>query len=259
MDLGLKGRKALICASSDGLGRACARALANEGCTLTMNGRNKRKLESAANEIANQYNVIINTVAADISTEIGRETLLEACPDPDILVNNNAGPSAKDFRQLSEDEIITGLNQNMLTPIAFIRSVIDKMVANGFGRIVNITSTSVYSPISGLDLSSGARAGLTAFVAGIARSVVASNVTINNLLPGPFLTVRLKSLAQKTAQNFDLSVEEILEKRRMENPARRFGQPEEFGHACAFLCSSHAGYITGQNLIIDGGAYNSAF
>lgn len=259
MDLGLKGRTAIICASSKGLGKACAFALANEGCNVIINGRNADSLHQTGNEIAQKTTAKIIEVVGDISTPQGQKTILEKCADPDILITNNHGPRLRDFRELDRTAILDGVIQNMVTPIELIKAVIDKMVRKKFGRIVNITSTSVYAPIAGLDLSSGARAGLTSFLAGIARTVVADNVTINNLLPGPFLTDRLEQNFIATAQKTRLSVEEVTRIRKQQNPAQRFGEPEEFGQACAFLCSAKSGFITGQNFIIDGGAYLSAF
>lgn len=259
MDLGLKGRTAIICASSKGLGKACAIALAHEGCDVIINGRHADSLHKTAEEIKVLTHATVIEVVGDISTPDGQLALFEKCPDPDILVNNNHGPAFRDFRELNRNAIIDGIIQNMVTPIELIKAVIDKMVAKKFGRIVNITSTSVYAPIAGLDLSSGARAGLTSFLAGIARTVVADNVTINNLLPGPFLTDRLKQSFNAASEKTGATVHDVMEKRKKENPAKRFGDPEEFGQACAFLCSDKSGFITGQNLIIDGGAYLSAF
>ncbi|MFQ0814440.1 3-oxoacyl-ACP reductase [Brucella anthropi] len=259
MDLGLKGRKAIVCASSKGLGRACAEALAEAGCDLVLNGRNEEALATAAEAIRKAYGVKVDAVAADISSPEGQADLISACPAPDILVNNNGGPAFKDFRLLDRDAILQGVTQNMVTPIELIKAVIDGMVERRFGRIVNITSTSVYAPIPGLDLSSGARAGLTAFLAGVARTVAASNVTINNILPGAFDTDRLRSGFAFAARKNGTTPETEAEKRASAIPARRIGQPKEFGQACAFLCSEHSGFITGQNLVIDGGAYQSAF
>ncbi|MHC5307260.1 SDR family oxidoreductase [Bartonella sp. LJL80] len=259
MDLGLKGRTAIVCASSKGLGKACALALAKEGCDVVINGRNSKTLHATATEIATATGVRVTTVAADVSTAEGQEALLNACPTPDILVNNNAGPPFRDFRQLDREAILAGVAQNMVTPIELIQSVLDGMVSRRFGRIVNITSTSVYAPIVGLDLSSGTRAGLTSFLAGIARTVVCHNVTINNILPGPFATDRLLQGFAASATKSDDKIEDLVNERKKQNPANRFGDPEEFGHACAFLCSEKSGFITGQNLIIDGGAYASAF
>ncbi len=259
MDLGLKGRKAIICASSRGLGRACAEALAEAGCEIVLNGRDEDILMEAAEAICSLHGTRVSTVAADVSTLEGQKALLAACPAPDILVNNNGGPPFRDFRFLDRDAILQGVTQNMVTPIELIKAVIDGMVERRFGRIINITSTSVYAPIPGLDLSSGARAGLTAFLAGVARTVAASNVTINNILPGAFDTDRLRSGFAFSAEKNGTTVEAETAKRAAAIPARRIGQPQEFGQACAFLCSQHAGFITGQNLVIDGGAYQSAF
>lgn len=259
MDLGLKGRKAIVCASSKGLGRACAEALAEAGCDLVLNGRNEEILAGTAKIIRQTFGVKVDAVVADVSTAGGQEKLLSACPAPDILVNNNGGPAFKDFRLLDRDAILQGVTQNMVTPIELIKAVIDGMVERRFGRIVNITSTSVYSPIPGLDLSSGARAGLTAFLAGVARTVAASNVTINNILPGAFDTDRLRSGFAFSAQKNGTTPGAEAAKRASAIPAGRIGQPKEFGQACAFLCSEHSGFITGQNLVIDGGAYQSAF
>nr|WP_282188520.1 SDR family oxidoreductase [Brucella tritici] len=257
--MGLKGRKAIVCASSKGLGRACAEALAEAGCDLILNGRNEEILAETAKTIRQTFGVKVDAVAADVSTAGGQEKLLSACPAPDILVNNNGGPAFKDFRLLDRDAILQGVTQNMVTPIELIKAVIDGMVERRFGRIVNITSTSVYAPIPGLDLSSGARAGLTAFLAGVARTVAASNVTINNILPGAFDTDRLRSGFAFSAQKNGTTPGAEAAKRASAIPAGRIGQPKEFGQACAFLCSEHSGFITGQNLVIDGGAYQSAF
>ncbi|MBC2886681.1 SDR family oxidoreductase [Ochrobactrum sp. CM-21-5] len=259
MKLGLEGRSAIICASSKGLGRACAEALAEAGCNIVLNGRNEETLAITATAIQSAYGVDVKTVAADVSTPEGQKEILSACPDPDILVNNNGGPPFRDFRLVDRDAILQGVTQNMVTPIELIKAVIDGMVARRFGRIVNITSTSVYAPIPGLDLSSGARAGLTSFIAGVARTVAASNVTINNILPGAFDTDRLRNGFSFSAQKNGTTPEAEAAKRAAAIPAGRIGQPHEFGQACAFLCSEHAGFITGQNLIIDGGAYQSAF
>jgi 3-oxoacyl-[acyl-carrier protein] reductase len=252
MDLGIRGRKAIVCASSQGLGRGCARALAEAGVALVINGRNRPLLEQTAEEIRRATGVEVTPVAADISTAEGQAAVLAACPAPDILINNNGGPPFRDFRALDRAALLAGISGNMLTPIELIQRVIDGMAARGFGRIVNITSLSVKMPLAGLDLSSGARAGLTAFLAGIARTVAASNVTINNLLPGSFDTARLRG----SLRPGDTAAEQ---KARDAIPAKRFGTPAEFGQTCAFLCSMHAGYITGQNILLDGGVYPGAF
>jgi len=258
MNLGIAGRKAIVCASSRGLGKACARALAGAGCEVVINGRDAKKLEATAAELAGVAGVKVIPVVADVSTPEGQKALLAACPNPDILVNNNGGPPFRDFRQLSRADMIDGVIANMVVAVELIQKVIDSMVERKFGRIVNITSGSVKMPLAGLDLSSGARAGLTAFLAGVARSVAASNVTINNILPGAFDTDRLRSNIKSNAQKIGTSEDEAAKARIASIPARRFGDPDEFGAACAFLCSTQAGYITGQNLLIDGGVFNGA-
>jgi 3-oxoacyl-[acyl-carrier protein] reductase len=259
MDLGIKGRNAIICASSKGLGRACAMALAEAGVNVTINGRDAKGLTNTADEIAIATGVKVTSVVADVGTPEGRAALLAACPAPDILVNNNSGPPLKDFRQLSHDELIAGANANMFTPIELIQQVIDGMIERKFGRIINITSSSVKAPLAGLDLSSGARAGLTAFLAGIARQVAHANVTINHIMPGAFDTDRLVAATTAQARMRGVSEEEISNTRRQSIPAKRFGDPKEFGQLCAFLASAQAGYITGQSILIDGGAVVSAF
>src|SRR6185503_1591619 len=259
MDLGIAGRKAIVCASSRGLGKACARALADAGCEVVINGRDQKTLMAAAAELSAIAGAKIIPVVADVATAEGQQALLAACPAPDILVNNNAGPPFKDFRELTRQAMIDGVIANMVVAVELIQKVIDPMAQRGFGRIVNITSSSVKAPLAGLDLSSGARAGLTAFLAGVARTVAEKNVTINNIQPGAFDTDRLRSNIKSTAQKTGKSEEEAAKARLAIIPARRFGQPDEFGAACAFLCSAQAGYITGQNLLIDGGMVNVAF
>ena len=259
MDLGIRGRKAIVCASSAGLGRGCAMALAEAGVSLVVNGRDVAALEATAKEIRNKTGVEVTAVAADISTREGQAQVLAACPRPDILINNNGGPPFKDFRELDRPAMLAGVTANMIAPIELIQKVIDSMAERGFGRIVNVTSMSVKLPIAGLDLSSGARAGLTAFVAGVARGVAHRNVTINNLLPGSFDTDRLAATSFSAAKAQGLSIEEIRAKRANDIPAGRFGTIEEFGVACAFLCGAQAGYITGQNLLLDGGAYPGTY
>jgi 3-oxoacyl-[acyl-carrier protein] reductase len=259
MDLGIHGRKAIVCASSQGLGLACARALAEAGVSVVINGRNRALLDRAAEEIRHASPVEVWPVAADVSTKAGQEALLAACPQPDILVNNNGGPPFRDYRELDRQAMLAGVTMNMVTPIELIQQVIDAMAARGFGRIVNITSISVKMPMAGLDLSSGARAGLTAFVAGVARGVADKNVTINNLLPGSFDTARLRSGFLATAKRQGTTESELARLSQEAIPAKRFGTPAEFGQTCAFLCSAHAGYITGQNILMDGGAYPAAF
>jgi 3-oxoacyl-[acyl-carrier protein] reductase len=259
MNLGIAGRKAIVCASSRGLGKACARALAEAGCEVVINGRDEKALAATAAELSGIAGVKVIPVAADVASAEGQKALLAACPEPDILVNNNAGPPFRDFRALSRQDMIDGVIANMVVAVELIQKVIDPMIARKFGRIVNITSSSVKAPLAGLDLSSGARAGLTAFLAGIARSVAGNNVTVNNILPGAFDTARLRANLRSNAEKMKTSEEEAAKARMATIPARRFGDPDEFGAACAFLCSSQAGYITGQNLLIDGGMVNTAF
>ena len=258
MDLGIAGRKAIVCASSRGLGFACAKALAEAGCEVVINGRNEAQLATATAALK-KIGAKVIPVAADVASPEGQKALFAACPEPDILVNNNAGPPFRDFRELDRQKMLDGVTSNMIVAIELIQKAIDPMVAKKFGRIVNITSGSVKMPIVGLDLSSGARAGLTAFLAGVARSIAASNVTINFVLPGTFETDRLRSNMEMTAKKKGISVEAASAERMASVPAKRFGQPDELGAACAFLCSAQAGYITGQNLLIDGGVFPGAF
>ena len=255
MDLGLKGKTALVCASSRGLGRACAMALGREGVALTIVARTAGPLEATAKEIERETGVAVVAVAADITSTAGRQAALAACPAPDILINNAGGPPPGDFHDWARDDWIKALDANMLTPIELIKATVDSMIAKRFGRIVNITSSAVKAPIDILGLSNGARAGLTGFVAGIARKTVRHNVTINNLLPGPFETDRLRQNMQVQADKAGRPVEELTKERMASNPAGRFGDPEEFGAACAFLCAQNSGFITGQNLLLDGGAF----
>jgi 3-oxoacyl-[acyl-carrier protein] reductase len=259
MDFGIAGKKAIVCASSKGLGFGCAMALAEAKADVVINGRDEKVLNEAASRIAKATGVKVTPVAADLATPEGQKALLAACPEPDILVNNNGGPPHRDFRELDRQKILDGVIANMVVGIELIQKVIDPMVAKKFGRIVNITSGSVKAPIAGLDLSSGARAGITAFLAGVARTVAASNVTINFLLPGPFDTDRLRAGIAANAKRQNISIEDAARARMNTVPAKRFGTPEEFGAACAFLCSAQAGFITGQNLLLDGGAFQSAF
>ena len=247
MDYGIKGRTAIVCAASQGLGRACALALAHEGVNVVINARGADALNATADDIRRTTGVNVQAIAADITTPQGRAEVLAACPAPDILVNNAGGPPIGDFRDW---------DANMVTPIMLIRAVVDGMIERKFGRIVNITSRSVKAPLADLGLSNGARAGLTGFVAGLARQVARHGVIINNLLPGPFMTARtadgLRKRSAKAGQDYDA----FARARMAEVPAGRFGDPDEFGKACAFLCSAHAGFIVGQNLLIDGGAVN---
>lgn len=259
MDLGIRGKRAVVCGSSRGLGRACAMALAEAGVSLVINGRDPARLDEAAAEIRRATGVEVTPVAADISTPEGQAALLAACPEPDILVNNNGGPPFSDFRALDRPAMLAGVTMNMVTPLELIQKVIDPMAAKEFGRIVNITSVGVKMPLAGLDLSSAARAGLTAFVAGVARSVADRNVTINNLLPGYFETERLREGFAAAAGRTGRSEDEVAAGWRASVPAKRLGAPPEFGHMCAFLCSMHAGYITGQSILMDGGLYPSTF
>ena len=259
MDLGLKGKVAIVCASSRGLGKGCAMALASEGVNLIINGRNKEVLDKTANEIKNNYKVNVEQFCADITTIEAQSSLTKLCPSPDILVNNAGGPPPGDFRDWDREDWVSACTANMFTPIELIKEYVDGMVNRNFGRIINITSSSVKAPIDVLGLSNGARSGLTGFVAGIARKTIINNVTINNLLPGPFDTDRLRGNFNFAAEKTGKTVEEIRDARASENPSGRFGTPEEFGAACAFLCSIHAGYITGQNLLIDGGAYPGTY
>jgi 3-oxoacyl-[acyl-carrier protein] reductase len=259
MDLGIAGRKAIVCASSRGLGRACAHRLAEAGCEVVINGRDKDRLAATAEELRKATGAKITAVAADVATPEGQKALFTACPEPDILVNNNAGPPFRDFRELDRQKMLDGVIGNMIVAIELIQKAIDPMVAKKFGRIVNITSGSVKMPIAGLDLSSGARAGLTAFLAGVARTVAASNVTINFILPGIFDTDRFRSNVEVAVKKRNISFDTVLAERIEAVPAKRIGTPDEFGATCAFLCSAQAGYITGQNVLIDGGTFPGAF
>ena len=260
MDLGIRGRTALVCAASKGLGKACALSLAREGVNVVITARGAEALEAAATEIRKAApGVTVTAVAGDITTPQGREAALKACPAPDILVNNAGGPPPGDFRDWDRDTWVKALEANMITPILLMRAVVDAMIARKFGRIVNITSGAVKHPIPELGLSNGARTGLTGFVAGLARAVAQHNVTINNLLPGPFDTDRLRSNIVFNAQKLGKSVEDMARIRAEANPAKRFGRPEEFGDACAYLCSAQAGFMTGQNVLLDGGVYPGTF
>ena len=261
MNLGLAGKRAIVCASSKGLGLACAEELAANGVNLIMNARGIDTLITEAKRLRETYNVDILTVATDVTTSKGRAALLSAAKGEavDILINNAGGPPPGDFRSWSQDDWDLALNNNMIAPIELIRACIDPMIAQRFGRIVNITSSSVKSPIPQLGMSNGARAGLTGFVGGLARQVAEHNVTINNLLPGTFDTDRIKSLTLSLASEQGRDTEDIRRDMEAANPCKRIGYPKEFGHACAFLCSAHSGYVVGQNLLIDGGAFNSSF
>jgi 3-oxoacyl-[acyl-carrier protein] reductase len=259
MDLGIAGRKAIVCASSRGLGRACAEALAAAGCEVVVNGRTPDIVEATVADLRGKTRATITGVVADVSDPAGQQALLAACPEPDILVNNNSGPPLRDFRTLTREQMLEGVVANMVTAIELTQKVADAMARRRFGRIVNITSGTVKMPLAGLDLSSGARAGLTAFLAGVARSLAADNVTINFILPGAFETDRLRSTIDGAARKQGVTYEAAATARMTTIPARRFGQPGEIGALCAFLCSAHAGFITGQSLLIDGGAYPGTF
>ena len=259
MDLGIKGRRAVVCAASRGLGRASALSLARNGVDLVINARDAKALEETAQAIREETGTAVEAVAGDISEPAVQAAMIDACPEPDILVNNNGGPPRRDFREIDRSALLQGVVMNMAAPVEMIGRVVDGMAARGFGRIVNITSISVKMPVPGLDLSSGARAGLTAFAAGIAPTVAANNVTINNLLPGYFDTVRLRSNIASGAKAMGADLDKFTEQQMASVPAQRFGDPAEFGEACAFLCSARAGYITGQNLVIDGGRYSSVW
>ncbi|WP_026379618.1 SDR family oxidoreductase [Afifella pfennigii] len=259
MDLGISGKTALVCASSRGLGRGSAEALAEAGCRLVVNGRDERKLEETAEALRAKGAPEVIAVPADVSSKQGQERLLAAAGEVDILVNNNGGPPRRGFRELTREDMLSGVTQNMVTPIELIQAVIDGMVERRFGRIVNITSLSVKMPIAGLDLSSGARAGLTAFLAGVCREVARHNVTINNVLPGKMDTDRLRAGIAWAAEKAGSSPQEVAEREMAGIPAGRFGTAEEFGRLVAFLCSADAGYVTGQNFLIDGGLFPAAF
>jgi 3-oxoacyl-[acyl-carrier protein] reductase len=259
MDLGIRGRNALVCAASKGLGKACAMSLAREGVNLVICARTRQTLDEAAAEIRAATGAKVTAVAADITTAEGRAQALAAGPAPDILVNNAGGPPPGDFRNWTREDWIRAVVANMLTPIELIKATVDGMIARGFGRIVNITSSSVKAPIEELGLSNGARSGLTGFVAGLARKTVRHNVTINNILPGQFATDRLKANMAARAKATGVDFAKAWEARSQAIPAGRFGDPAEFGELCAYLCSAQAAYITGQNLLIDGGAYPGTY
>jgi 3-oxoacyl-[acyl-carrier protein] reductase len=260
MDLGIAGKWALVCAASKGLGKGCAQALVREGVNVVITARGDEALQATARELRGLAGAAeVRAVAGDITTPQGRAAALAACPQVDMLINNAGGPPPGDFRDWDREAWIKALDANMLTPIELMKAVLDPMLARGFGRIVNITSGAVKAPIDILGLSNGARSGLTGFVAGLARKTVASNVTINNLLPGAFDTDRLRNTMAGAAKQSGQSLEAVLDARRQNIPARRYGTAEEFGAACAFLCSAQAGYITGQNVLIDGGAYPGTF
>ena len=260
MDLGIAGKWALVCAASKGLGKGCATALVREGVNVVITARGAEALEATAAELRAIGGAEVRTVAGDITSAAGRAAALAACPQVDILVNNAGGPPPGDFRDWDRDAWIKALDANMLTPIELMKSTVDAMAERGYGRVVNITSASVKAPIDVLGLSNGARSGLTGFVAGLARSnIAARGVTINGLLPGVFDTDRVRTMASATSAREGRSVDEVLAGRARAVPAKRLGTWEEFGRVCAFICSVHAGYLTGQNILLDGGAYPGTF
>jgi 3-oxoacyl-[acyl-carrier protein] reductase len=259
MDLGIAGRKAIVCASSKGLGRACAEKLAEAGCEVIVNGRSRDTAEATAAAIGKATGTKVIAVAADVASPEGQAALFTACPDPDILVTNNLGPPPRDYHDVTRQQILDGVVGSMISPIELIQKAIDAMVAKKLGRIVNITSSGVLMPQVNLEVSCGARAGLTAFLTTVARAVAQHNVTINFLLPGAFETDRLRAIFETAAKRDNTTPQAARAQRVASIPAKRVGQPEEFGAACAFLCSTHAGFITGHNLLIDGGAFPAAF
>lgn len=257
MDLGIKGKKALVCASSKGLGLGCARALAAAGVDLVMNARGTEALEAAAAAIRADFGVTVDTVAADVTTENGRKAVLNAASGVDILVTNAGGPPPGLWSDWDRDDFIRALDANMLTPIALMKALMPAMMERGWGRVVNITSQSVKAPIPQLGLSNAARTGLTGYVAGTARQVAGKGVTINNLLPGIHATDRADALDGGVVKAQGITLDEARKRRAATIPAGRYGTSEEFGAACAFLCSVHAGFIVGQNILLDGGATNA--
>jgi 3-oxoacyl-[acyl-carrier protein] reductase len=259
MDLGIAGRKAIVCASSRGLGRACALALAEAGCELVVNGRDRDALAATAQAIRDATRATVHEVVGDLNDPVTRAALIAAASDADILVNNNGGPPPKPFAAISREDILGGIESNMLTPILLVQAFLPGMAERKFGRIVNITSGSVRAPIAGLDVSSGARAGLTAFLAASARAYVRDNVTINSIQPGTFDTNRIQSTLDRAVRERGVSLETARAEAQARNPAHRFGQPAEFGALCAFLASAQAGFITGQNILFDGGGFPGAF
>jgi 3-oxoacyl-[acyl-carrier protein] reductase len=259
MDFGIKGRTALVCGASQGLGRACAEALAGEGVAVTINARRRETLEDVAAAIKAAGGVAPTVAPGDLSTAEGRAAVLKVCPEPDILVTNAGGPPTGDFRGFDRDAWVKALETNMLAPIELIKATLDAMIRRKFGRIVNITSGAVKAPIPLLALSNGARSGLTGFISGLAREVAPHNVTVNNVLPGNFDTERLQSNFVAMAKKADKPIDDYRKMRESMIPAKRFGRPAEFGAVCAFLCSEQAAYITAQNILLDGGAYPGVF
>ena len=259
MDLGIAGKKALVCGASAGLGYACAQALVREGVDVLIVARTEAPLLAAAERLRSMGAGAVQCVAADVTTEAGRARIFAAQQDFDIVVTNAGGPPPGDFRDWDRDTWLRAMDANMLAPIALIKETVDGMMARGFGRIVNITSSAVKSPVDGLGLSNGARSGLTGFVAGLARSTVARGVTINNLLPGTFDTARLAGNFAAQAARQGVSTEQAIAARLAKHPAHRFGRPDELGNTCAYVCSVHAGYINGQNILLDGGSFPGVF
>ena len=259
MDLGISGRKAIVCASSKGLGRACAIALAEAGCALVLNGRDPQTLAATAKAIRERFGAIVHEAPGDLNDPATRRALVAAAPEADILVNNNGGPPFKTFGAITREDILAGVESNMLTPIALVQALLPGMARRKFGRIVNITSGSVRAPIAGLDVSSGARAGLTAFLASAARAYVRDNVTINAIQPGAFATDRQRAAIERVAAQHGVPIAAAEADAAARSPAHRFGDPAEFGALCAFLASAKAGFITGQNILIDGGAFPGTF
>jgi 3-oxoacyl-[acyl-carrier protein] reductase len=257
MDLGIKGKRALVCASSKGLGRGCAEALAAEGVNLVLNARGSETLEATAQAIRDTYGVEVTAVAADITTEEGRRAVLDQAGEIDILVNNAGGPPPGLWSDWGREDFLKALDANMLTPIALMTELMPKMIERGWGRVVNITSQSVKAPIPQLGLSNAARTGLTGYVAGTARQVAQHGVIVNNLLPGIHATDRADALDGGVAEREGITVEEARKRREATIPARRYGTPEEFGRMCAYLCSEHAGFIVAQNILLDGGGTNA--
>lgn len=255
MYLGIKGKSAIVCASTQGLGRACAEALLQEGVRVVVNGRNDRKLQVAADELRAATGGVVIAVCGDVTTPDGRAALLEACPDPDILVNNNAGPDPTDFLNIADETWPKAIEANMIAPLMLVKAVLPRMIARRFGRIVNITSAMVTTPRPHMTLSSGARAGLTAAMKGLSLDVAKHNVTINNLLPERFDTARQDQMAKEVVRRHGVTYEEARRRQVESIAARRLGQPSEFGATCAFICSEHAGFMSGQNIHLDGGSY----
>lgn len=259
MDLGLAGKSAIICASSKGLGKACAMSLAREGATVVINGRDPEALAATATDIRAATGADVAAVAGDVTTANGQAALFSACPEPDILINNAGGPAPGGFRDWDRQAWLDGMVPNMIAPVELMRACVDGMIERQFGRIVTVTSIAVKMPFEGLWMSTAARSGLTGFVAGLAREVAGHNVTVNNLMPGLFLTDRLRAGLQAPAERLGKTFEEMAAETTVRIPAGRFGDPAEFGEACAYLCSAQAGFITGQNILIDGGMYPGTF